>query len=640
MVSRRPPDHITKPIRLEEMDEAGNKGQARSETHPMVRLFRYIRPHRTAFWLGCTYSLLNMVFDLMPPLLTKWMLDSVEGSPPFFFSWFVDDGDKKQLALFIALLTFFVFAVESLTEYLARRTWLQLAQRTQHGLRMDVWASVSRREMAFFENNSHGNTLNHLHEDVSQLERFLNHGFSELLITVCTVIFASAVLLAVSWELGVVASAGMPFIVLFSMHFARVLDPLYTRVREASGSMLARLENSVAGVAVTTAFGAQASEAARVRESSADYRDANVGAILVASLFVPCVRMIIAIGYSGVLYLGTVRAIEGEISLGDLALASMLSQRTLWPLTRVARVLDEAQRATASARRSFRLVDTPSSVRDPDPATPLPPRGGARGRVLELDAVDFGYGQGRAKLFEGLSLRVEAGQFVGVCGETGAGKTTVSKLMLRFVDADAGAVRVDGVDVREVALDELRAQFSLVSQEGYLFSGTVRENIAYGAANEGASLEQVRSAARVAHVDEFIMGLPQQYETLVGERGVRLSGGQRQRLAIARAVLKDAPVILLDEATASIDSATERVVQQNLHKILSGRTSVVIAHRLSTIRHADRIVVLGSGGAGVVEDGTHEELLERRGVYWQLWSTQVGDAPPVEEDEGAEPAEV
>jgi ATP-binding cassette subfamily B protein len=287
--------------------------------------------------------------------------------------------------------------------------------------------------------------------------------------------------------------------------------------------------------------------------------------------------------------------------------------------------VDEAERAAASARRAFALLDRPSAIRDPEPGTEehLPEAEAGRGREVRFEGVDFGYGGGREPIFEGLDLTVEAGTFVGVAGATGAGKTTLTKMVLRSYDPTGGAVRLDGVDLRALPLHELREEISLVSQDGYVFAGTLRENIAYGGRAD-ATLDEVRRAAAAAHFDDFVMSLPLQYDTLVGERGVRLSGGQRQRLSIARAMLKASSLLILDEATASVDSKTERVIQRNLGRLIRGRTSIVIAHRLSTIRHADRIIVLDHGR--VAEDGTHEELLSLRGRYFELWSTQTGEA--------------
>tara|TARA_B100000073_G_scaffold325751_1_gene309825 strand:- start:178 stop:1203 length:1026 start_codon:yes stop_codon:yes gene_type:complete len=331
------------------------------------------------------------------------------------------------------------------------------------------------------------------------------------------------------------------------------------------------------------------------------------------------IRMAIAIGFGGVLLLGSYWVLEdkGILTVGELVLFSMLIQRMLWPLTRMGITLDEFERAKASARRTFGLLETPSKIIDPPDAQSLPKP--VRGEI-RFEGIRFNYRRGNT-ILSGLDFTLSQGETIGIAGATGAGKSTLIKMLLRLYDPVQGRVTFDGIDLKQLQLREIRENIALVSQDVYLFHGTIAENIAY--ADPHTEKERIIEASRSAQFDEFVESLPDGYETLIGERGIRLSGGQRQRLSIARAVLKDAPVMVFDEATSSVDSETERAIQESLLPITTGKSALIIAHRLSTIRNADRILVLDQGK--VVEEGHHDDLLELNGIYADLWHVQSGD---------------
>jgi len=416
----------------------------------------------------------------------------------------------------------------------------------------------------------------------------------------------------------------VPFIVYGSLRFSKALEPRYAKVREAVGELASRLENNIAGILVIKGFTAEKSEHERVRTASDEYRRVNHSAIRLSTVFVPLIRMIIALGFAASLVLATWWAMAGEIEASTIVLFGMMIQRLLWPLTRLGTTFDEYQRASASAKRVFSLLDTPSRVRDPEAPAALD---SVRGRVA-FENVQFDY-RGGESVLRGLSFTVNEGETVGIAGPTGAGKSTLVKLLLRLYDVDSGAVTIDGTDVRAVTQRDLRRQIAVVTQDVYLFHGTIRENIAYGERTSGGTpdFDDIVRAARTAHLHEFVVSLPGGYDTIVGERGIKLSGGQRQRLSLARAILKDAPILVLDEATSSVDTETERRIQESLAEITAGRTALVIAHRLSTIRGADRIVVLDGGR--VTEEGPHDDLVARGGLYADLWSVQIGTAEGV-----------
>ncbi|MEL6864579.1 MAG: ABC transporter ATP-binding protein [Bacteroidota bacterium] len=584
---------------------------------PMIRLFKYLGNYKKSVWFSLSSSVINKIFDLMPPFLTAWIIDTVSGQVPQWIQPLTGLSDTWNILIFLAVLTFFIFLAESFFEWLFKRGFMRLAQRVQHDLRMDAYHRLQSREMAFFENERTGNLMAILNDDINQLERFLNNSFNEIIQLITLLLFAGWALCAVSLPLGIIGMLPIPLIILSSLYYQRKVAPYYKGIREAVGALGNRLENNISGISVIKSFTAEQFEAKRVADSSRQYRDANFSAIQWSALYVPLIRVFIAIAFTAVLLVGSYWVLNdtGAMTLGGLAFFAMMIQRLLWPVTRLGQVFDEYERARASSRRVFGLVDSSSEIINSAEASGV---NAFEGRI-ELDHVSFQYPKGQRVLNQ-VDLDILPGQSIGIAGSTGAGKTTLIKLLLRFYDVTAGQIRFDGVNIREIDLQVLRRNVGLVSQEVYLFHGTIRENIAYG--NDHYDMKQVINAAKKARLHHFIESLPQGYDSIIGERGIKLSGGQRQRLSIARAILKDAPILILDEATSAVDTETEKAIQQNLNILTAGKTAIIIAHRLSTIRHADRIVVLKSGE--IVEQGTHGKLLETGGIYADLWNIQIG----------------
>jgi ATP-binding cassette subfamily B protein len=430
--------------------------------------------------------------------------------------------------------------------------------------------------------------------------------------------------------LGVVAFMPIPIIVWGSIRYQRRLEPRYAVVRQAAGDLGALLANNVSGIATIRAFTAEARESERVAAASGEYREANREAIRLSSAFIPLIRLAILAAFTLTLLIGGRAALDGTLEVGVFSVLVYMTQRLLWPLTRLGETFDLYQRAMASTRRILDLLAVDPTIVDGVDALPAPILGEVR-----FETVRFAYGpvpspaasgngdaDGRLRpVLDGFDLVVPPGETHAIVGATGAGKSTVVKLLLRLYDANAGRIALDGVDVRTVPLAGLRRAVGYVGQDVFLFQGTVRENLAYGRPDAGdAELER---AARLAEAHDFIVELPDGYDTVVGERGQKLSGGQRQRLSIARAILKDPAVLVLDEATSAVDNETEAAIQRSLELVGRDRTVIVIAHRLSTVRHADRIHVLEAGR--IVESGTHDALLEERGLYAALWRIQTGE---------------
>ncbi len=579
---------------------------------PLVRLFRYGHRYRLQIWSASLFSVLNKIFDLAPPYLIGVAVTIVvKPQTSLIAQWGVKDVTQQFAVL--SLLTLLIWGAESMFEYLYDRSWRNLAQSIQHDLRLDAYRHLQNLDMQYFEERSTGTLLSILNDDVNQLERFVDTGINELLQFATTVLFVGATFIALAPGVSYWAMLPIPFILWGSMMFQKRLAPRYAEVREKAGLVSARLSNNLSGIATIKSFTAEAYEADRITFDSNAYRRSNGGAIALSAAFVPLIRFVILFGFTATLFLGGLEAAAGRLDVGTYSFMVFIIQRLLWPFTRLGQTMDQYQRAMASINRVMNLLDTPIAI-----PTGNQILSNLRGDV-EFRDVTFAY-QGRSNALEQLSLMVPAGKTIGIVGATGSGKSTLVKLLLRFYEVQQGQILLDGLDLTTLDLRSLRQCMGWVSQDVFLFHGTVAENIAYGSFD--ASREEIIQAAIAAESHEFITALPQGYDTIVGERGQKLSGGQRQRLAIARAILKNPTILILDEATSAVDNETEAAIQRSLLQITQNRTTIAIAHRLSTIRHAHCIYVMEQGR--IQEAGTHEDLLSKSGLYAALWRVQSG----------------
>jgi ATP-binding cassette subfamily B protein len=581
---------------------------------PLQRLIRTLRPHRRQVWLAAGCSVLNKLFDLAPPVLIGLAVDVVVQQDTSWLAAFGVATVPAQLAL-LAVLSFAIWSAESLFEYLYGVLWRNLAQTVQHELRLETYDHLQKLEMGFFETSSSGRLMAVLGDDINQLERFLDHGANEILQLLTTVLAVGGAMVWLSPTVAGVSFLPIPVILWGSLRFQRRLAPRYAEVREKAGDLANQLSNNLGGMLTIKSYTAESWELARLEQQSQAYRASNSRAIRLSAAFIPLIRFAILFAFLAILVIGGLQAWQGTIATGTYAFLVFITQRLLWPLTTLGRTLDDYQRAMASTNRVLDLLDTPIAI--PSGQRPLP-LDQVRGE-LRFEAVCFSY-PGREPLLRGFDLHIPAGCTIGIVGATGSGKSTLVKLLLRLYELQQGRICLDGIPIAELCLQDLRRAIGLVSQEVFLFHGTVAENIAYG--NGHASRGAVERAAQLAEATPFIRALPQGLDTVVGERGQRLSGGQRQRIALARAILKDPPVLILDEATAAVDNETEAAIQRSLDVITAERTTLVIAHRLSTVRHADRIVVMEQGQ--LVESGSHAALIQRGGAYARLWRVQAG----------------
>jgi len=579
----------------------------------LKHLFVYSQQQKTKAKRGIVYSILNKLFDLAPPVLIGVAIDIVvEGNESFLASFGIPD--KRRQLVILAILTFIIWGLESLFDYLSAVTWRGISQDIEHSLRTETFENVLSLDMKYFENKSSGRLMAILNDDVNQLERFLDTGANKLLQTATTVIVIGGTFLYISPLIATFAFIPIPIIIFGSFKFTSTIASRYERIRESIETLNSNLSNSISGILNVKSFTRESKELERIETSSNEVKSANYHAIKLSAAFIPIIRVAILFGFTATLLIGGFLALDGEIKVATYSVLLFITQRLLWPLTELGDTFDLYQRAMASFNRIFSLKNESSEI--------------GNGNIefkklenkIELKDVSFSYVD-NFNVLNNVDLTIETGQTTAIVGSTGSGKSTLIKLLLRLYEINNGSISYDSNSLKDIELSSLREKVGLVSQDVFLFEGTVIENIAYGDLN--ASESDVWNAAQKSEADEFINNLPQKEKTIVGERGQKLSGGQRQRISIARAILKNPEILILDEATSSVDNETEAAIQRSLDILKKDRTVIVIAHRLSTVRNADIIYVLENGS--VVESGNHESLLDIDGVYSKLWSVQTGE---------------
>jgi ATP-binding cassette subfamily B protein len=565
--------------------------------------------------LAILCSILNKIWDLAPPLLIGIAVDVVvQKEDSLLADWGIIDPWNQLIVLAVA--TFVIWGLESLFEYFYAILWRNLAQTVQHNLRLVTFDHVQHQAMSWFDEQQKGDLLAVMNDDINQLERFLDKGANDLLQVTTTVIVVGSVFLFLSWEIALFAVLPIPVILWGSFLYQKKLQSRYQEVRHTAGQLNALLENDLTGMATIQSFTSEEKELKRVETLSESYRSANKSAIRLSAAFVPLIRMAILAGFTATLLLGGRLALEGVLAVGAYSVLVFMTQRLLWPLTRLGETFDLYQRAMASSVRILTLLERPNTIED---GTETLSRENASKESIHFNNVSFAYSE-RDELFTDFNMEIEAGTTLGVVGSTGSGKTTLTRFLLRFAEPSEGDISWGEHSITDYTLSSLRDSIALVSQHVTLFPTTIRGNIRYG--KEDATDNEVEHAAIIAEAFDFIEALPRGWDTLVGEGGYRLSGGQRQRIAIARAILKDAPLLILDEATSAVDNETEAALQRSISKISQDRTTVIVAHRLSTVRNANSIVVFENGA--LIEQGTHDDLVARDGKYAALWRVQTG----------------
>jgi ATP-binding cassette, subfamily B, multidrug efflux pump len=517
----------------------------------------------------------------------------------------------------VLLLVLVLYVVASVLSWFQGRVTTVIVQHTVYGMRAEVEAKFGRMPLSYFDSKPRGELLSRVTNDIDNVAQSLQQTISQLLTSLLTVIGVLAMMVYVSPVLALVALVTVPLSMYITLTIAKRSKPQFVAQWSTTGKLNGHIEEAFTGHELVKVFGRTDESVSAFRELNGQLYASSFRAQFISGLIQPAMMFIANLNYVAIAVIGGLRVASGAISLGDVQAFIQYSRQFTQPLTQVASMANLLQSGVASAERVFEVLDAPEQSADPSPAvTPTT----VRGRIAFED-VSFSYDPSRP-LIEHLDLVAEPGQTIAIVGPTGAGKTTLANLLLRFYDVDAGRITLDGVDIRDMRREDLRSEFGMVLQDTWLFGGSIRENIAYGA--EDASKEQISVAAVAAYADHFVRTLPDGYDTVIDDDGASVSAGQRQLLTIARAFLADPAILILDEATSSVDTRTEALVQKAMAALRTGRTSFVIAHRLSTIRDADRIVVMVDGG--IVEHGTHAELIAAEGAYHRLYISQFSGA--------------
>jgi len=564
-----------------------NKHERAQGDSPLRRLIRYHGSYRRRMIRGTVFSMLNKLFDIAPEILIGIAVDVVVSRENSLLARMGLSDVMLQIVV-LASLTFMIWVCESLFEYLYQIEWRNLAQTVQHDLRVDAYRHVQDLNIGYFENKSTGGLVSILNDDINQLERFLDGGANAIIQVSTSIVLIGIVFFYLAPAVALFAMIPIPVILIGTFYFQKKAEPLYAAVREQASRLGGRLNNNLTGIATIKSYVTEKRELTALIADSTDYCQANARAIRLSSAFNPIIRMAVLTGFIGTMVLGGWMTINGSLAIGSYSILIFLTQRLLWPLTGLAQIADLYQRAMASTRRVLDLLQTPGGDHKSGLAIDKKKIAGN----IRFENVRFSY-PARGQVLKDISLSIPAGTTAAFIGTTGSGKSTLAKLIMRFYDPDEGRVLIDGQDISALAVDSLRKAIGYVSQDVFLFDGTIAENIAYG--SDGATRGDIIWAARRAEAEEFILALPQGFDTRVGERGQRLSGGQRQRISLARAILKDAPILILDEATSAVDNETEAAIQRSLDQISIGRTIIMIAHRLTTIRNADQVFTLENG---------------------------------------------
>jgi ATP-binding cassette, subfamily B, bacterial len=591
------------------------KMQQTSYSH-FKSLLKYTKPWRPRMVLASFYSVLNKIFDLAPEILIGVTVDLIVERKNSFVASLGFESISSQI-IFLGVATFLIWGLESLFQYLYSINWRNISQNVEHYIRLEAYDHVQKLDLSWYENQNIGNITAILNDDVNQLERFLDSGINSIIQIIISTIVVGAIFFYISPMIACIAILPIPLILIIALFFQKNLNPRYQAVRNAAGKISTTVFNNLLGIQTIKSSIQEDTENKRLKEISQDYQNKNKHAIKLSSAFVPVVRMGVLSGFLGTMILGAFMALNGEIGVGSFSVLVFLTQRFLWPFTSLGEIVDKFERAMASTFRILNLIETPIKIKNKlnyeSISDYLQP--------IQFNSVNFSYIKEQA-IFNDLNISIAPEKLIGIVGSTGAGKTTIAKLLLRFYDPKLGSIKIGDTDIKNISTSDLRQNIGFVSQEIFLIDGTIKENILYSHMEHDE--KALIDAARKSQAHEFISKLPNGYDTLVGERGQKLSVGQKQRLAIARAIYKNPPILIFDEATSAVDNLTERLIQEAISEISKGRTTIVIAHRLSTIRHADRIIVIDN--SKIIEDDKHDNLVDiDNGFYANLWKIQTGE---------------
>lgn len=568
----------------------------------MIKKFaKYYKPHLGLFILDMLCALLISGTDLVYPMVTRNLINNV-----------IPDKNIR-LIFIIGLIMLILYLLRMLLEYIVGYYGHVLGVRMEYDMRKEMFSHVQDLPFKYFDNTKTGHIMSRMVNDLNEISEMAHHGPEDLFISTVMIIGSFILLLNINVKLTLITFLILPFMVYFAMHYNTKMRKNFRQIRESLADINGKLEDSISGIRVVKSFTNEEYEEYKFDDGNDNFKRLRTISVRYIGIFGSGVNLFSNISTLVTLVAGGYFTVKGEISYGDLVAYLIYINQFLQPVKRLANFIEQYQRGMAGFKRFTEVMEVEPDIIDSENAEEIK---NVKGEVEFID-VAFSYDE-KNSVLSGINLKVTPGETVAIVGPSGAGKTTLCSLIPRFYEIDNGSIRVDGHDIREITIKSLRQNIGIVQQDVFLFSGTIKENISYG--NLEASDTEIFEAAKAANAHDFIMDLPDGYDTYIGERGVKLSGGQKQRISIARMFLKNPPILILDEATSSLDNQSEAVIQKSIEELSKDRTTFIIAHRLATIKNAKRIIVLTENG--IEEQGTHRELIAKNGVYNALYSSQ------------------
>jgi ATP-binding cassette, subfamily B, multidrug efflux pump len=573
------------------------------QTPTLERFGKYLIPHRKTIPVALGFVIFTAIMQGLAPFLIGWSIDNLIAKGNF-------PGLMQMLLLILAV---YLAGLATLRAQILRINWI--TQNVLAQLRQDIFTKLQTLPLSFFDTSSAGDLMSRLLNDVSTVNQVFGLAIAQIIGSLFSLMGIAIAMLVVNLQLGLLSNIVIPLVVIITTVFGKLARKKFRVTRQSISELSTRIEEDLGSIREAQLFNRSELNINNFQKLNAANRDANIQAVTITAAFLPTIDVLNTLSVAAIFAYGSYLAIANQMTVGTVTAFLIYLQQFFQPLQILSQFYTQAQSAIAGLERIFRLLDEPSQLKDAIDAIEMPLIDGK----VSFENVTFGYKQNQTVL-KNVNIQAKSGEMIALVGATGAGKSTIINLILRFYDVTQGAVKIDGIDVRQVTQASLRRQIGIVLQDMVLFSGTIAENIAFG--NPEATHQEIETAAKVANVHEFIMTLPQGYDTPVGTQGVSLSQGQRQLISIARAVLINPRIMILDEATSSIDTRTEALIQDAMSKLLKNRTSFVIAHRLSTVTQADKLLVVQQGE--ILEQGTHAELIAQNGVYANLYSLQLG----------------
>lgn len=570
----------------------------------IIRLFKLAKPWTKYLYLSTIALFVITAINLYAPYVPKQIISIIDAG---------HYEAKMNTIITLSLVLLALFAVRGICQFVTNYFSHVASWRLVARVRQMVYDHFQKLSMSYYHDKQTGQLMSRVVNDTTTFENLIAHAIPDLITNIITLVGAFIILFTINFTLTLLVCIPIPFIAFLSI-ILRKIRRYFKKGQEKTAELNAVLQDNFSGMKEIQVFNKQEYELGRVTEKSQEHSRVIIKALFYSGILNPTVGFITSIGTIIVLIAGSILKLHSTLSISDIVAFLLYLGLFYAPISTLTRIVEDMQMALAGADRVFEVLDTEPDIKDAPHAKEVKTLTGE----ITFKNISFSY-KDEIPVLENISFDVKAGQMVALVGPTGVGKTTISALIARFYDPNEGAITMDGLNIKDITLQSLRNQLSLVLQDVFLFGGTIAENIAYGC--ETATPEEIESAAKIACIDEFILSLPDKYETLIGERGVRLSGGQKQRISIARSVLRNSPILILDEATSSVDTETEKEIQNAINKIAGTRTLIVIAHRLSTVKRADKIIVLENGK--ISEQGTHDELIKCDGTYKKLCAVQA-----------------